>query len=317
MQIKNLILLVNTILALASCEKSFTQDDYSKILWTADWSPDGNLIAVGGNAGALKILSGTDYSTIKHYPVPPTITKLKWHPNKELLAFSTQGSSQKTGILNLKTEEIITFDNIEHARGLGWNHNGNYLAVGEGEGGLFIFTKEGDFVKKIEVDPKSITGLHWHPSENRILTVGSQIGIYDMQSDSVRLIKPRPQEVLMLCVEWHPSGDFFVTGDYGDYDHGYPALLQFWDANGQKLKEIVESKAEYRNLRWSSDGLQLATASDGIRLWSKEGELLQKASTKHLLWGIDWHPNVQHLITTSIKGEIQIWDKDLKLISAK
>lgn len=96
----------------------------------------------------------------------------------------------------------------------------------------------------------------------------------------------------------------------------YPALLQYWDSSGKKIREIKASKAEYRNLRWSSNGTHLATASEKVRIWSKEGEekLISKKITKGLLWGIDWNSSNNKLITTSGIGDIIVLNNELKII---
>jgi len=305
-------LIVMLSIFLLGCKEQVTEQNSGKeeILWAAAWSHDGKRIAVGGNLDTLRILSGTDFKLLKNYPLKNTITKLKWHPSEDLLAIATQTSSDSVSILDFSSGELVKLDSIAQvgARGVGWNYNGQYLAVGDNEGQLIIFTKEGELLRKINTDQKAITGLNWHPSKNILVSVGSQIEIYNFDKDSSITIKPRPFEVLMLCVEWHKSGDFFVTGDYGDYDKKYPALLQFWDSEGQKIKEIQESKAEYRNLKWSADGEKLATASDALRIWAKNGELIHKGKSNDLLWGIDWSSNNQKIVTSSEKGEIIIWN---------
>ncbi|MBK7633039.1 MAG: hypothetical protein IPJ13_01265 [Saprospiraceae bacterium] len=55
--------------------------------------------------------------------------------------------------------------------------------------------------------------------------------------------------MLLLSVAWHKSGDFFVTGDYGDDKDR--SLLQYWDEQGKILKSIDISKGEFRNLSWN------------------------------------------------------------------
>ena len=284
---KILATIILILLFLQGCKLPAPQFEFSKVLWTVDWSSNDKYIAIGGNSNELKILSGIDFKEIKTYPIDNTITKLKWHPNNNLLAISTQFSKPSL-ILDIKTEKLIKLDSVaEGARGLGWNFNGKYLAVGDYEGQLIIYSVEGEFLKKIKIDPKVITGLSWHPSKNIITTVGTRIGIYNLDTDSLKMINPREEEVLMLCVEWHPSGSFFVTGDYGDYDYNYPALLQYWDSSGKKIREIKASKAEYRNLRWSSNGTHLATASEKVRIWSKEGEekLISKKKSQKVYYG--------------------------------
>lgn len=118
----------------------------------------------------------------------------------------------------------------------------------------------------------------------------------------------------MLCVSWHPSGNSFVTGDYGDFDKNYPPMLQFWNANGENLRNIEKSKIEYRNIKWNKNGDVLATASDYIRLWNKNGDLIKERKSDGLLWGIDWNPDGTKIITSDENGRISLWNKDLNLI---
>lgn len=292
-----------------SVEPAPAKGPIDDILWTAAWSPDGRFIATGGNHNVLRIFSGTTFEPTESYPVKGTITKLKWHPNLPLLAVATQLSPQYPFLLNLETGErtLLNGTAIYGVRAIGWNADGSMLAIGDNEGQLFLFSKAGTLIRKTDLEQKSITGLDWHPSKNILSTVGHHIGLYDVDQDKITAITPRPEDVLMLCVAWHPSGDFFVTGDYGDYDKKYPPLLQFWSSGGQKINDIAGSKAEYRNLRWSPDGQQLATASDALRIWSIDGKLLGESASDALLWGIDWSPDGRHIVTTDENGAILRW----------
>jgi hypothetical protein len=54
--------------------------------------------------------------------------------------------------------------------------------------------------------------------------------------------KHRTEDVLLLCVAWHKSGAFFVTGDYGYED--IKSLLQYWDEEGNlqpQMLQVLES----------------------------------------------------------------------------
>jgi WD40 repeat protein len=83
--------------------------------------------------------------------------------------------------------------------------------------------------------------------------------------------------------------------------------LQFWSADGKIIKSLSGSKAEYRNIRWNKDGTLLATASDAIRLWTSDGQLQYTGQSENLLWGIDWDNLGKNIITTSAKGNINLW----------
>lgn len=299
-----------------NCTTTKSKFDFDKVLWTTDWSPDGKLIAVGGNIDELNLLSADNLKIHKSFKKRNTITKVKWHPDGLLLAISRQGSSEqdpgdnKAEIINIKDGSTIILDVI-HARGLGWANNGRMLAIGDGEGVLRIYSKSGHLIKEIQTDQKAITGLSWHPSSGRIVTVGSHIEIIEVGNEKRTKIIPREIEILMLSVEWHPSGGFFVTGDYGDNVLDYPPLLMFWDAEGNKIREVEGSKAEYRNLKWTKNGDRLVTASDKVRIWSKEGKIIKDRNLGSLLWGIDWNRKNDKIVVTSEDGKIFVLDEFL------
>ena len=303
----------------SSCKTSKSNFDYDKLLWTADWSPDGKFIAVGGNNNQLKILSAENLTLHRSLEKLNTITKIKWHPTEQLIAISRQGSVEinpgdnRSEIINLKDNSAVTLKG-PHVRGLGWSPNGQMLATGDGEGDLRIFSKTGHLIKEIKTDQKSITGLSWHPSSGKIVTVGSHIEIVDVPKEETIKIIPREIEILMLSVEWHPSGNFFVTGDYGDNIVNYPALLMFWEVDGSLIRKIEKSKAEYRNLKWSQSGNQLITASDKVRIWNKSGELVKERNLGSLLWGIDWNSKDNKIVTSTEDGKVFVLDEELNIL---
>lgn len=299
-----------------SCEHKGTSHHIDAVLWTAVWSPDGHTIAMGGTHDSLRLFSGDTYKLISNRPVPGTITKLKWHPTEDLLAITTQISGQKPGFLNLNTGEMNFLNGTSEtgSRAIGWNHDATLLAVGDLDAKLHIFSVQGELLQTVDTEQKGITGLSWHPRKNLIVAVGEYISTYDYETDSLSSIISRPEEVLMLSVAWHPSGNFFVTGDYGDNQKPYPPLLQFWNEEGEKTHSINMSLKEYRNIRWSHDGRFLVTASDALRIWTSEGELLHTGSSDDLLWGVDWSPDDRHIVTTDIGGRAFVWTKEAKKV---
>lgn len=315
-----LLFLVGVIASLYSCQKitatSTSPKKLSGILWTADWRPDGRQIAIGSNEGQVTFMTVEDREINTTYTLEGTVTTLNYHPEDPLIGMALQISKAPCIIYKYKNGTTIKLDSIAEAgaRGMEWSPDGEHMAVGDNEGYLLIYTKSGELLKRIQADPKGITGLSWHPAGERIVTVGSRLTIYDRKTDSLAPIRPRKDNILMLSVAWHPSGEFFVTGDYGDYEKKLPVLLQFWNSEGRKIREIEGSKAEYRNMRWSPDGSLLATASDGIRIWDQDGNLLGHHKTDHALWGIDWSPDGTRLVATSGEGEVFIADKGLQRV---
>ena len=292
--------------------QAFAQETANKkILWTTDWSSNGKYIAIGGNLDTLKIYLSKDLQLYKSYPIKSTITCVKWHPYKNILAIGTQSSSDKVRILNFETDKIIELEGIssEGARGIDWNYSGDFLAVGDNDGQISIFDINGKLIRTIKQEnTKSITSIDWHPKKNIFITVSDKIRIFDVGGALIKTIAHRQDEVLLLCVAWHSSGDFFATGDYGDNQNGLKPLLQFWNTNGDLLKSINISKGEYRNLSWNSKGTRLASASDALRIWGKKGNLVYEGDSKDYLWGVSWNKKEDRIVTSSIEQRIIIWD---------
>jgi WD40 repeat protein len=106
----------------------------------------------------------------------------------------------------------------------------------------------------------------------------------------------------------------FATGDYGEKENNIESLLQFWNANGTLVESLHGSKAEYRNIRWNKTGELIATASDALRLWSKDGQIIYSGNSDDLLWGIDWDSSNKTIITTSNNGRIKLWNNKAEFV---
>lgn len=292
-----------------------------KILWTTDWNPNGKYIAVGGNVDSLHIYLSNNLQLFKSYPIKNTITSLKWHPHQNLLAIGTQTSKNKVGILNFDSGNIIELEGIspEGARGIDWNFSGEFLAVADNDGQIAIFGVDGGLIRKIQHDnTKGITSIDWHPKKNIFITVGDKIRIYDISGTLLKTIVHRNEETLLLCVAWHKSGEYFVTGDYGDNTYKHKPLLQFWNKKGDLIKSINISKGEYRNIIWNPKGNRLASASDAVRIWDKKGKLLHEgSSSKDYLWGISWNMNGSRIVTSSTEQRVIIWDNKARVVIAE
>ncbi len=315
---RNQILTALNFLIIIFCSQTFAQNTITKeILWTTDWSPNGKYIAIGGNVDTLKIYSEGNLKLYKSFPIKNTITRIKWHPTKNIIAVATQNSEDKTTIINLDNNEKIELGGIssDGARGVDWNYTGDYLAVADNEGRVLIYNIKGELIRKFinqTNSTKSITAIDWHPKKNTLITVTDKIRFYDIEGNLLKSIKHRPEEVMLLSIAWHKSGDFFVTGDYGDEKD--KSLLQYWNKQGELLKSIDISKGEYRNLTWNPKGNRLASASDALRIWDTKGNLISEGNSKDYLWGVSWNKQGNRIITSSIEQRIILWNNKAERI---
>jgi WD40 repeat protein len=296
----------------------FGQNTLTKeILWTTDWSPNGKYIAIGGNVDSLKIYNKGNLKIHKSIPVKNTITRIKWHPSNNIIAFTTQMSNEKSFIFNFETNEKIELSGIspDGARGIDWNYTGEYLAVADNDGQILLYDIKGKLLRKFvnEVNlTKAITALDWHSKKNILTTVTDKIRFFDIEGNLLKSIRHRQENVMLLSIAWHKTGDFFVTGDYGDEKD--KSLLQNWSETGELLKTIDISKGEYRNLAWNAKGDRLASASDALRIWDIKGNLISEGNSKDYLWGVSWNEKGSRIITSSMEQRIILWNKKAERI---
>ncbi len=285
------------------------------LFWTADWSADDKRIAVGGDDSLLKIYDTKNLKLLKAYQLKSMIRQVSWHPTNNILAIAT--NDDEVSILNTETEKFIKLNGITNgARGIDWNFNGQLLATADNNGLVKIWDSTGNLLRTIKKeDNNSYFSISWHPSKNIIAVSGDDIRIMDTLGVTLKVIKHRKENTGVLTVCWHPSGDFFASGDYGHEKEGVKSIIQFWKPDGTLTKTLYGSKAEYRNIRWNKSGTLLASASDALRIWNANGTLLYTGKSKDLLWGLDWNRKSDKIVTSSITGKIQIWNANAQLIS--
>lgn len=285
--------------------------DNRNILWSVDWSSDGKFFAVGGAWAGI-----FDAKTQQRHAAPAldslkAVSKVRWHPCRQLLAISG-GADGVTAIYDPTNDKKTTLKTKEGTRGIAWNSNGELLATAGNRGELQIWTADGQLLHTTRPEKaKGLTGVAWHPSQAKVVTVGEFITLYDGGGNITKQVSHRPEAkgfCLLLCVEWHPSGEFFVVGDYGNSDTGDAPALQFWSPDGKLLKTLeVKEGAAFRNLSWNRDGTLLASASDALRIWSKDGQMKHLGKSPDLLWGIRWNREGNQLLTSSHEGRVTLW----------
>ncbi len=246
------------------------------------------------------------------------VAKVRWHPRRNLLALSGGSEGGMTGIYDPAADQKITLKTKEGTRGIAWNGSGELLATAGNRGELQIWSANGQLLQTTRLaNAKSLTGVAWHPTEDKLVTIGEFITLYDGKGSITKQVSHRPGAkgyCLLLCVEWHPSGEFFVVGDYGNTDAGEAPVLQFWSSDCKLMKTIeVKDGAAFRNVSWNRDGSLLASASDSLRIWSRDGQLRHIGQSPDLLWGVRWNRDGNRVLTSSHDGRVSLWSPEAQI----
>jgi len=283
-------------------------------IWATEISADGKWLALGGDDSTVWVYATDNYSLQQSYQLNSMVRGLSWHPKEPLLAIAT---TDGISFLSLPDKQVLDVSSIKTGgRAIAWNPTGEMLALADGAGVLQILNKEGKLLRSISKhNDHSYLTVDWHPTKNILVTGSDEVILFDTSGKQLKLFRHRDMGTGILTIRWHPSGEFFALGDYGHDKEGIPTLLQFWKEDGTLLKEMRGlSRSEYRNIRWNHNGTMLGTASDALRIWSKEGKLLSTAASGSV-WGIAWSKDDTRLITGSFdNGSVKIWSSSGALI---
>lgn len=287
---------------------SLTEPSPGKGLWTVTVDPSGRYAVTGGDDRVIRLYQTKDMKLLKTFPIRSMIRRLAWQPFGQLLAVAT--NDKHMHLRNMVTGDSIPLQSAEFGgRGITWSYNGKFLAVTDNHL-IKIFSKKGQLIRVISKENQtSYFDIDWHPSQNLLLVSGDDIRLYEMSGKKIATLKHREEQTGVLSVEWHPSGNFFVSGDYGHDGEGIPSLLQYWTLEGKLFKTIKGSKMEYRDLQWNQDGSLLSTASDKLRIWTKDGEMKYEGGDgKENLWGVSWNEYSKELVTVDFTGILEKWN---------
>ena len=285
--------------------------------WTASWSYDDKFAAIGNSDGELAIYESTNWRKIRSWNFKgTTVSRIEWNPKYPILAIAAFSHEEKPSIIQLydvdKNRIISNLTDTILGRGVSWSPTGEEVAFVGKRGRISLFTKRGQFRKTLSFSNQgSLFDIDWHPTKNLLLGVEEDIFLIDIDSDSLLArYDDGSKNKGILCCSWHPSGNFFVTGDYGHENEGSePSYLKYWDKEGNLLKRIKESKFEYRNVKWRKDGTYLAAAADVLLVLNKKGEIISKTKfDDNNLWGVEWNNKGDKILSSDQAGHIRVTD---------
>lgn len=287
-------------------------------LWDAKWSPDGQTIATGGDAGIVHLLDSRTLNEVQSLDLfalmgeEAWVQRLTWHPEGERLAVAVAGG-KGSGIWNVDSNTWTGFEaeGVDvGSRAIDWMPDGRVVVAGY-EKQLSFWHPDGRLDTVMEgLVNKSFVAIDVRQSDGAIALLSEGLLIIDARG-KVLLEQPlREVPVLPLAVEWHPSGEMLAVADYGDFSVPFNARLTVLDAAGNVLWKNEDTKGPVRNVVWSQDGAYLAIASNKLVVYTEEGKMRGEQSVSELLWGVHWSPDQKDLTVSDDVGVLLILDNE-------
>ena len=150
--------------------------DGDNAYWDAKWSHDGQYIAVGGEKEQIWIYSGNTFELIKTIDNGARVQRLRWHPERNVLAVADLGDGGK--LIDLDRDTMIGLIGVKGManRAIAWNHTGELVAIADHEGRVTIWTAQGNLLRTIpKKNSKGYIAIDWHPAQNELIALSEYV----------------------------------------------------------------------------------------------------------------------------------------------
>ncbi|MFX1294246.1 MAG: WD40 repeat domain-containing protein [Promethearchaeota archaeon] len=150
-----------------------------------------------------------------------------------------------------------------------WSPDGEILGSGDEFGGLCLWNRDGDKLKKLNVSELDVKGIAWAPNGKFFAEVGGKIiKFLDRDGNIIKEFDGKSNQIEWLA--WSPDGNLLATDSM-------ECIVRLWDKDGNLVKELEGHTAYIGGIAWSPNGEMLATGSnDGsIKIWDKEGNIIK------------------------------------------
>ncbi|XHR83374.1 MAG: hypothetical protein ACFKPT_03090 [Gloeotrichia echinulata GP01] len=252
------------------------QEDERDTLTTLAFSPDGQLIASGGNFGVLYL----------------------WRTDGTKIPLSdTEGKEIEQG--QLGENALIAID---------FSHNGNIFATGTGEGKIRLWNQNGKVLRTIEAHKDAIWGVSFSPDGETLASVSTDTTVKIWKTDGTLLTTLNGHKDMVRAVCFSSDGQILASASND-------GNVRLWKPNGTKLKCLDDHHTgSVYTVRYNPKQPMIATTSGQgqLILWSQDGRLLRNWEKGHngTITALDFSPNGRMFVTAAGDREVKLWRLD-------
>jgi len=271
--------------------------EFSQSLFSIDWSPTGEFIAVG-DEDSISIVDALSWQVVGYLPANSgNVYSLAWSPDGQYLL----SGSDFLHLWNPFEAKILYKDEYSPLGTVSWAPDGRKFSSAN---------------KIIEIDQilplvsthSQTTAIHSQAisPDGDLIAAGhsdGQIRIWNSQSgELVSKLPGHADHVLSLA--WSPDGSRLASGSY---DH----TLRIWNIESGETELLIRNHADVRVLSWTSEGNSLfaGVGSHLVVFDSQNGEIInQYENTNSSIHAIDWNSKGAKFAVGSEDGQISIWN---------
>ena len=218
------------------------------------WSPDGALLATGGNDGRSMILRVGEDAVLADLRQGGWIRHVAWAPTCDPCALLTSASDQRARVYHGPTWETPAHVQVlkKWAQSGAWRPDGQQVATAT-SGRAILWNPHTGAVDAVLPMKGRVTDVAWSPDGRRVVTVaGKNLSFWDAADPKTPLAR-RSHKNRIHAVAWHPAGRYLATASSD-------RTVMLWRPDGEPALPILHAY-QVQTVTWSPDGESLLTGT--------------------------------------------------------
>ena len=312
-----------------------------------DYSPQGDLIALGGNDGSITLFapSGERRLTLQHGQDP--VHGLSFSPDGNLIV---SGSINKSIRIWNRDGELLR-EILHHkasVEDLAFSPDGETFVSASNDKTLALWSRDGHLLETYQGHRAIVWGAAYSPDSKTLASAGADntVRLWQARSNLQATLKGLPVTVYLKTFYAH-DGHTLVTVGTGsglifmsDQDLAYRTVdaqqvtttnlalhptenwvasvgendtLKVWDMAGQLRQSFVHSEPPILGVSWHPSGQALVSSSSSGQLfrWSAQGDLIQRWDAHPSpIWDVVYHPQGTQIASAGNDGIVTLWQPD-------
>ncbi|RCJ26554.1 hypothetical protein A6S26_14210 [Nostoc sp. ATCC 43529] len=265
------------------------------------FSPDGKIIASGGDDGTIKLWhnNGTAIATL--YSHKKKVTSISFSPNNQIIASASQDGNIKLW----KRDGTLIKTLSGHQN---WVINAIFISdntlVSIGKDGIVKFwQQDGTLIKNIFLKINAITSSNIS-SKTEIIAVGNEEGNIELYKIDGTFIKNiHVHEGWVTSISFSPDGKNIASG-------GDDQTVKIWKVNDNSITHFEGHTGRINSVSFSRDGKVIASGSSDqtVKIWGRDGTLINTfIGHSDSVASVSWSQDNNIIASGSEDGIVKLW----------